>query len=107
MNVRSLHFRLTGWYAGWLAVVFTAFGTLIYVAAKHYLETNLRDILNLRAGQVADLAVQIHGGTGYMREVPVERIYREVRLLRLYEGTSEIQRLIIGGGLVKAAQRGQ
>ncbi|EHI11195.1 acyl-CoA dehydrogenase [Mycolicibacterium thermoresistibile ATCC 19527] len=57
------------------------------------------------AGQVADLAVQIHGGTGYMREVPVERIYRDVRLLRLYEGTSEIQRLIIGGGLVKAAQR--
>ncbi len=58
------------------------------------------------AGHIADLAVQIHGGTGYMREVPVERIYREVRLLRLYEGTSEIQRLIIGGGLVKAAQRG-
>ena len=57
------------------------------------------------AGQVADLAVQIHGGTGYMREVPVERIYRDVRLLRIYEGTSEIQRLIIGGGLVKAAQR--
>lgn len=57
------------------------------------------------AGNVADLAVQIHGGTGYMREVPVERIYREVRLLRLYEGTSEIQRLIIGGGLVKAEQR--
>ena len=57
------------------------------------------------AGNVADLAVQVHGGTGYMREVPVERIYREVRLLRLYEGTSEIQRLIIGGGLVKATQR--
>ncbi|SDE80261.1 acyl-CoA dehydrogenase [Mycolicibacterium neoaurum] len=56
-------------------------------------------------GKVADLAVQIHGGSGYMREVPVERIYREVRLLRLYEGTSEIQRLIIGGGLVKNAQR--
>jgi len=56
-------------------------------------------------GQVADLAVQIHGGAGYMRGVTVERIYREVRLLRLYEGTSEIQRLIIGGGLVKAAQR--
>jgi acyl-CoA dehydrogenase len=56
-------------------------------------------------GRVADLAVQIHGGSGYMREVPVERIYREVRLLRLYEGTSEIQRLIIGGGLVRDAQR--
>ncbi len=57
-------------------------------------------------GKVADLAVQVHGGSGYMREVPVERIYRDVRLLRLYEGTSEIQRLIIGGGLVKAARRG-
>ncbi|MCV7346677.1 acyl-CoA dehydrogenase family protein [Mycolicibacterium rhodesiae] len=57
------------------------------------------------AGTVADLAVQVHGGAGYMRGVPVERIYREVRLLRLYEGTSEIQRLIVGGGLVKEAQR--
>ncbi|BBY90749.1 acyl-CoA dehydrogenase [Mycobacterium gallinarum] len=56
-------------------------------------------------GQVADLAVQIHGGSGYMREVPVERIYRDVRLLRLYEGTSEIQRLIIGANLVKTAQQ--
>ena len=56
-------------------------------------------------GKVADLAVQVHGGTGYMREVPVERIYRDVRLLRLYEGTSEIQRLIIGGGLVRQAQK--
>jgi len=55
-------------------------------------------------GKVADLAVQVHGGAGYMRDVPVERIYRDVRLLRLYEGTSEIQRLIIGGGLVKAAR---
>ena len=56
------------------------------------------------AGQVADLAVQVHGGTGYMRDVPVERIYRDVRLLRLYEGTSEIQRLIIGGGIVRQAR---
>ncbi|MEB3981075.1 acyl-CoA dehydrogenase family protein [Mycobacterium sp. 663a-19] len=57
------------------------------------------------AGRVADLAVQVHGGSGYMHGVPVERIYRDVRLLRLYEGTSEIQRLIIGSNLVKAAQR--
>lgn len=54
-------------------------------------------------GQVADLAVQVHGGAGYMREIPVERIYRDARLLRLYEGTSEVQRLIIGSGLVRAA----
>jgi acyl-CoA dehydrogenase len=54
-------------------------------------------------GKVADLAVQVHGGAGYMRDIPVERIYRDVRLLRLYEGTSEIQRLIIGGGLMRQA----
>jgi acyl-CoA dehydrogenase len=58
------------------------------------------------AGKAADLAVQVHGGTGYMRGVPVERIYRDVRLLRLYEGTSEIQRLIIGGGLIRQARKG-
>ncbi len=57
------------------------------------------------AGKVADLAVQIHGGSGYMRGVPVERIYRDVRLLRLYEGTSEIQRLIIGSNLVRGQKK--
>ncbi|GAA3949577.1 acyl-CoA dehydrogenase family protein [Gordonia caeni] len=56
-------------------------------------------------GDVADKAVQVHGGSGYMRELPVERIYRDVRLLRLYEGTSEIQRLIIGGGLVRRTKK--
>ena len=53
------------------------------------------------AGRVADLAVQVHGGSGYMREMAVERIYRDVRLLRLYEGTSEIQKLIVGRELIK------
>lgn len=57
------------------------------------------------AGRVADLAVQVHGGSGYMRDVAVEHIYRDVRLLRLYEGTSEIQRLIIGGALVRDAKK--
>ena len=57
------------------------------------------------AGKVADLAVQVHGGSGYMREMPVERIYRDIRLLRLYEGTSEIQRLIIGRGIQKEGAR--
>ncbi|MBY3985613.1 acyl-CoA dehydrogenase family protein [Rhodococcus fascians] len=56
-------------------------------------------------GKVADLAVQVHGGAGYMRDVPVERIYRDVRLLRLYEGTSEIQRLIVGGNLIRAERK--
>jgi len=51
-------------------------------------------------GRAADLAVQIHGGLGYMRGVPVERMYRDARLFRIYEGTSEIQKLIIGRALV-------
>lgn len=46
-------------------------------------------------GRVADRAVQIHGGAGYIADYGIERLYRDVRLFRLYEGTSEIQRLII------------
>jgi acyl-CoA dehydrogenase len=46
-------------------------------------------------GRVADRAVQIHGGAGYMREYAVERFYRDVRLYRIYEGTSQIQQLVI------------
>jgi alkylation response protein AidB-like acyl-CoA dehydrogenase len=53
------------------------------------------------AGRVADKAVQIHGGRGYMRENPVERIWREVRVDRIWEGTSEIQRAVIGNELRK------
>ncbi|HEY3683659.1 MAG TPA: acyl-CoA dehydrogenase family protein [Streptosporangiaceae bacterium] len=53
-------------------------------------------------GRVADRAVQIHGGMGYMRGVPVERLYRDARLFRIYEGTSQIQQLIIGRGVVRA-----
>ncbi|MEV6895575.1 acyl-CoA dehydrogenase family protein [Kribbella sp. NPDC051137] len=59
------------------------------------------------AGRVADLAVQVHGGSGYMREMPVERIYRDARLLRLYEGTSEIQKLIVGRELVRRVRAGE
>ncbi len=52
-------------------------------------------------GRVADRAVQIHGGMGYMRGMTVERFYRDVRLIRVYEGTSEIQRLVVARELLK------
>ena len=51
--------------------------------------------------QVADKAVQVAGGMGYMKDSPVERYYRDQRLLRIYEGTSEIQKVIIAGDLLK------
>ena len=57
-------------------------------------------------GRVADRAVQVHGGSGYMRGVPVERIYRDVRLFRIYEGTSQIQQVIIARGALGKAARG-
>lgn len=47
------------------------------------------------AGRVADRALQIHGGAGYMAEYDIERLYRDVRLLRIYEGTSQIQQIVI------------
>ncbi len=51
-------------------------------------------------GRVADRGVQVHGGSGYITEFPVERFYRDVRLLRLYEGTTQIQQIIVGRALV-------
>jgi len=55
-------------------------------------------------GRIADRAVQIHGGAGYISDYAVERFYRDVRLLRLYEGTSQIQQLVIARSLIKDAE---
>jgi acyl-CoA dehydrogenase len=52
-------------------------------------------------GRIADRAVQIHGGAGYIRGIPVERLYRDVRLFRIYEGTSQIQQLVIARELLR------
>jgi acyl-CoA dehydrogenase len=54
-------------------------------------------------GRVADRAVQIHGGAGYIAEAGIERFYRDVRLFRLYEGTSQIQQLVIARNMLKEA----
>ena len=66
------------------------------VAATKYFTTEA-------VGRVADRAVQIHGGAGYMADYKVERFYRDVRLLRIYEGTSQIQQTIIARALLREA----
>jgi len=55
-------------------------------------------------GRVADRAEQIHGGAGYIADFGIERFYRDVRLYRLYEGTSQIQHLIIAREMMKEAK---
>lgn len=67
------------------------------VAALKYFATEA-------VGRIADRAVQIHGGAGYMADYKVERFYRDVRLLRIYEGTSQIQQLIIAREMQRDAR---
>jgi acyl-CoA dehydrogenase len=52
-------------------------------------------------GRVADRAVQIFGGAGYVSDYGIERFYRDVRIFRLYEGTSQIQQIVIARALMK------
>ena len=54
-------------------------------------------------GRVADRAVQVHGGAGYVADHGIERYYRDVRLFRIYEGTSQIQQIVIARGMVREA----
>jgi len=67
----------------------------------HAMASAVKLVCSETAGGVIDKAVQIFGGRGYMREQPVERMYRELRVDRIWEGTSEIQRLVIGNELRK------
>lgn len=70
-------------------------------APRVTLEASMGKMFATEAAQrVIDRAVQLHGGTGVVRGVAVERLYREVRALRIYEGTTEIQRLVIAGQLL-------
>jgi alkylation response protein AidB-like acyl-CoA dehydrogenase len=55
-----------------------------------------------KAGLICDIALQVHGGYGYTRDFPIERACRDVRVTRIYEGTSEIQRIVIARNLLRA-----
>ena len=81
-----------------------AMESILYRAAKKYdngddISTDAA-IVKLYASEamaeVADKALQVHGGMGFSRELPMERYYRDARILRIFEGTTEIQKMIIG-----------
>ena len=67
----------------------------------HPMAAAVKLVCSETAGRVIDRALQVHGGRGYMRDEPVERLWRELRVDRIWEGTSEIQRLVIGNELRK------
>ena len=85
--------RLLTYYVGWLA------DTGADRKLVHHKAAMAKLVASETAGRVADRVVQIFGGRGYMRENPAERLWRELRVDRIWEGTSEIQRLIIARGL--------
>ena len=53
------------------------------------------------ANEVAYDALQIHGGYGFIKDYPIERIYRDARIMSIYEGTSQVQQMVIAGSLLK------
>lgn len=92
MAARLHSARLTALHAAWLKDA----------GRPHTKEAAMAKLLATEAaGFVADEAIQIHGGFGYTKEYDVERYYRDVRVTRIYEGTSEIQRLVIARMVIK------
>jgi butyryl-CoA dehydrogenase len=87
--------RLLTFHAAWLKDQGVRFSKEAAMAKLHASEA---------ATRAAHLAVQVHGGYGYLRDFPVERLYRDARITEIYEGTSEIQRLVISSAALKEGQ---
>jgi butyryl-CoA dehydrogenase len=87
MTVKTEASRMLVWRAGWLKDQ----------GRPNTLETSIAKLHSTEASlECANLAIQVHGGAGYVDDHPVERYYRDARVTTLYEGTSQIQKLIIG-----------
>jgi butyryl-CoA dehydrogenase len=84
--------RLLTLYAAWMKDQGMRFTKEAAMAKLHASEA---------ANFAADMAVQIHGGYGYLRDFPVERLYRDARITEIYEGTSEIQRIVISNAALR------
>jgi hypothetical protein len=87
--------------AAWLLMLRAAI--LVDVGERAAAETSMAKLFASEAcGRVVDRMVQLHGGYGYSREQPVERHYRDARVTRIYEGTSEAQRIVVARELLRA-----
>jgi alkylation response protein AidB-like acyl-CoA dehydrogenase len=87
--------------AAWLLTLRAA--RLLDEGDKAAAETSMAKLFASEAcGRVVDRMVQLHGGYGYSRDFAVERIYRDARVTRIYEGTSEVQRLIVARELLRS-----
>jgi alkylation response protein AidB-like acyl-CoA dehydrogenase len=86
--------RLLVWRAAWLRDRGKPYGAAASMAKLFASEAAMR---------VTTDAIQIHGGYGYMREYPVERFFRDAKVTQIYEGTSQIQRLVIARSLIEGA----
>jgi alkylation response protein AidB-like acyl-CoA dehydrogenase len=108
-NVPIAQFEAIQWMLAEMAVLVYAMESIVYRTAASYdagksvarQSATVKLFCSESLDKVADMAVQIHGGMGYSREMPIERFYRDSRINRIFEGTNEIQKIVIAKEVLK------